>query len=424
MAKRFTPYEGQKPYIFLSYAREDTDLMLEAANRLKDDGYRLWYDEGIPGGNDWPLYIAEHLEASGIVLFFFSGKSMVSPNCLNEMMAAQRNRKSVICVCLDEDATCIGQAVTAQRALSEQETLKIRKNTEAYAKRRKSDSRIPEPMDWIPALNGAFFADGQTTVDKIIEQTLQTSFLTDQYKGSYETNTGRSTGLNRWLIGSFACIILLVVLVAGGVRMYQNEKLEQNKEPVIEEPVRETIDPALFYGKINSNISFPDELQEKVVRKATGIASGEIEDSKLACITQLLVCGNLQPDSREQVHFEDGKWIVNGAPVGEGKISDLSLIKQMYYLEKLELIAQKVKSVHALSDLPYLTHLDISGNPIKNLRLESGFEHLETLNISHTDIRSLVGISAPASLQTIYVSADMLPMELDPSATYEVELVK
>ena len=32
---------------------------------MADYGFRIWYDEGIEAGTEWPEYIAEHLENAG-----------------------------------------------------------------------------------------------------------------------------------------------------------------------------------------------------------------------------------------------------------------------------------------------------------------------------------------------------------------------
>ena len=68
----FTPYEGSKPYIFVSYAHADSKDVMRVITDMHDKGYRLWYDEGIEVGSEWPECIAEHLQGAHLMLAFIS----------------------------------------------------------------------------------------------------------------------------------------------------------------------------------------------------------------------------------------------------------------------------------------------------------------------------------------------------------------
>jgi len=81
-------YEGNEPYIFVSYAHKDTGLVLPVIRALYDRKYRVWYDEGIAPGSEWPSNIARHLAGAAVVLVFVSENSIASPNCKKEVMVA------------------------------------------------------------------------------------------------------------------------------------------------------------------------------------------------------------------------------------------------------------------------------------------------------------------------------------------------
>ena len=49
----FKPYEGDKPYIFISYAHADDDAVLPIVSDMHRRGYNIWYDEGIEVGSEW-----------------------------------------------------------------------------------------------------------------------------------------------------------------------------------------------------------------------------------------------------------------------------------------------------------------------------------------------------------------------------------
>ena len=78
-------YKGDKPYIFISYAHKDSDIVLPIIARLQKDGYRVWYDEGIAPGSNWDVYISEHLAQCSNVLGFLSKSYVKSQNCRDEL---------------------------------------------------------------------------------------------------------------------------------------------------------------------------------------------------------------------------------------------------------------------------------------------------------------------------------------------------
>ena len=81
MEQKLVPaYEGKKPYLFVSYAHLDSAKVLPVVNKLFDKKYRVWYDEGIAPGSEWPKNIADHLSGAEAVIVFVSENSLVSPN--------------------------------------------------------------------------------------------------------------------------------------------------------------------------------------------------------------------------------------------------------------------------------------------------------------------------------------------------------
>ena len=89
-------YEGKEPYIFVSYAHRDSGTVLPVISGLFEDRYRLWYDEGIAPGSEWPHNIAVHLEHADTVAAFLSENSAASINCENEIVRAKELGKNII----------------------------------------------------------------------------------------------------------------------------------------------------------------------------------------------------------------------------------------------------------------------------------------------------------------------------------------
>ncbi|MBR2888926.1 MAG: TIR domain-containing protein [Oscillospiraceae bacterium] len=66
------PYRGTDPYIFVSYARKDKDTILPLLRFLNQNGCRVWYDDGIAGGDNWKTTLASRIEHCTQFLLFSS----------------------------------------------------------------------------------------------------------------------------------------------------------------------------------------------------------------------------------------------------------------------------------------------------------------------------------------------------------------
>ncbi|MBR7058659.1 MAG: toll/interleukin-1 receptor domain-containing protein, partial [Stomatobaculum sp.] len=97
----FRPYEGTRPFLFISYAHKQSEAVVDTIRILHEKGYRLWYDEGIPAGSDWPANIAQHMQGCEKVVFFLSERAMESPNCFSEIRTAFRAGKPILVVRLE-----------------------------------------------------------------------------------------------------------------------------------------------------------------------------------------------------------------------------------------------------------------------------------------------------------------------------------
>ena len=102
MTEFFKPYEGKSPYLFVSYSHRDSAAVIDTIRPIHEQRYRLWYDEGIPAGSDWPRNIANHMRDCRTVLFFMSRTAIASPNCLSEMTTAARQKKPILLLRLED----------------------------------------------------------------------------------------------------------------------------------------------------------------------------------------------------------------------------------------------------------------------------------------------------------------------------------
>ena len=72
-------------YVFISYAHKNSDIVLPIIRRLQDDGFRVWYDDGIHPGTEWPEIIASHVERCAFFLPFLTKEYLESENCKREL---------------------------------------------------------------------------------------------------------------------------------------------------------------------------------------------------------------------------------------------------------------------------------------------------------------------------------------------------
>ena len=96
------PYIGEKPYIFVSYAHKDSEVVMRAIALLQQSGFRVWYDEGIDPGSEWPDTIEKYLERSSYFIGFISANSLASQNCTCELYTAYNEHKRILVVYLED----------------------------------------------------------------------------------------------------------------------------------------------------------------------------------------------------------------------------------------------------------------------------------------------------------------------------------
>lgn len=98
----FEAYDGDDPYIFVSYAHKDSEKIFKEISFLHEKGYNIWYDEGIGASSEWPEEIANAVIGCAIFLVFISPRSTASVNCRNEINLALNENKPFLAVYTEE----------------------------------------------------------------------------------------------------------------------------------------------------------------------------------------------------------------------------------------------------------------------------------------------------------------------------------
>lgn len=85
-------YEGEEPFLFISYSHRDRNEMNNVKAFLTRKHIRFWYDNGLHSGDDWNLVIAKHLEKATVCLLLLSKSSSCSMYVKNELNFALNHR--------------------------------------------------------------------------------------------------------------------------------------------------------------------------------------------------------------------------------------------------------------------------------------------------------------------------------------------
>ena len=387
MSDFFKPYEGTRPFLFVSYAHRQSDAVVSTIRILHERGYRLWYDEGIPAGSDWPANISHHMHSCERVLFFVSKRSLESPNCYSEMMTAARLNKAILVIML-EDA--------------------------------------PFDEKWNEILKDMQVIPISVSSEERADAILNSGFLTKRFHRTVsEKIPWNAAGLIASILVFIAAATVLGALITG--RWNPVSTPETVIETTVVTPVPSpTPVPVLDIGEAEKYfaISFPDSQQERAVRMALGSQKGEINRWQLSEIRELYFCGNMVTDDMSAVTFDnDGTCRVNGAPVITGQVSDFSLFPDMTRLNELALVCQPLNDISGLNGLVSLRELNLSGSNITDISQLKDLPGLEVLNLEHTNINDLTSLEGLPNLKTVTVTREMLPLKWNSDASFNVILV-
>lgn len=96
------PYDGDKDYLFISYASVDFERIKPLLIKLHQEGYRLWYDAGVHVGEEWPEVIASHLYNASGCICFISENFVNSHNCRKELNFSFMKKVPLVALDIEE----------------------------------------------------------------------------------------------------------------------------------------------------------------------------------------------------------------------------------------------------------------------------------------------------------------------------------
>jgi hypothetical protein len=96
--------EFDEPFIFVSYARKDLEVVRPEIERIESYCYKVWYDIGdlIPGYT-WEEYIEAAIERCSCFVVFITRVSVESVNVMGEIKKALACKKPIICIYWEQE---------------------------------------------------------------------------------------------------------------------------------------------------------------------------------------------------------------------------------------------------------------------------------------------------------------------------------
>ena len=325
-------YEGSRPYIFISYAHANAPAVMQVVEELSARGYRVWYDDGIEVGSEWPEYIASHLAGASLMMAFVSNAYMRSDNCRKEMHYAITKKIPLINIFLEETTLTPGMEMQIG-------------NLFALMKYSMSDSVFDERLFSAPQLSDALLDVEMLPSEPAPARKKERERVpVDLY---VEADRQKQKKVHRRIrLGAAAAVLLAVgILFIIGWFTGLVPRVINRKTSVV------TIEPV----SLDTEIVWTDPLLEQAARAYTGIETDQIKVSDLSNLTELHIRGN-------QWSFDRGAL---AEPEQSGSVQDLSDLR---YFPNLTFLMLEDQDLDSLQTLP---PCGIENLIIRNCRLTS-----------------------------------------------------
>lgn len=343
----FAAYKGDDPYIFVSYAHKNSEVVFAHITRLHEEGFRIWYDEGIDPGTDWSDEIAGALAKAEIFLVFISAAAIASHNVRKEIVFAIDQRKTMLCVHVEEAELPLGLKMQLGNI---QALLENRFHEKEKFYERMFSALLPERTRGIPAAKGAKAAPGASAPRRL-------------------SPAAPRHGVRNALLG------LALLALLGAAAFFLLPRLTgqglEFADPQLESALRQELarprgllapeDLAGLHGKLS--LAGRGITDIGPLAHARGLSLLDLENNRIADIRPLASLHGL---------------LLLG--LGHNRIEDLAPLHGLKNsLTGLSLAGNPVKDLTQLRPLRQLEVLDLSGVPITDLELGKYLRKLRTL---------------------------------------------
>ena len=359
----FSVYEGNEKYLFISYAHKDSDLVYPIIEHMNEAGYRIWFDDGITPGSEWPEYIATHLEKCETFIFFASPNSVASENCKREINFALSRNKKFFTVSL----------VPTELTLGLELQISTQQNILMYEY--KDISKFYDTLFLAPPLAGCKRTDISYPASSIISVSKENVNI-----DSKNVKKSFFKSKKTLLIAGIICIVLLALT---GVLFFLNSDSGEI-----------TLENGLSVYKDTSYLSFPE---------GTVLTKNDISKlRKLKNVESMEFIKCNVPDAKDLASANFIKNVTE-LSIDSCVFSDYSFLSQMTSLDSLIVSNSDFADDVSLIPNQSLTEMQLTNAGSINLNGLSTFSNLESLFVSDSELAPITE-PLPQSLCQITLS--------------------
>ncbi len=313
---------------------------------LHDLHYRIWYDEGIEAGQDWPQIVAQHLLDAGVVLIFVSENAMNSQNCLREIHYAVAQKKKMIAVYTDS-------------------------------------STVPEDVAMQLGIVSSIHSSSSEEITEELTKLLPEDLIGDGVTGYEMEEPSSKPAGNHWFVVSIIMAVLLALL-SGYLILSMN---------------------GCIRGTGISQTTADSETGEVSITHFNDASSMEVLLNSVNS-EYIHICGNNIVSDASVMKREDGKWYINGEEIEQGPVNRLSAFSGKK-IKQLSLVNESIQGLSGAEKISGLEYLDVSDNPIRDLSALAAAEDLQVLKLygipKDTDLSVLTQVR---NLKQVSISYD------------------